>query len=123
MRAPKMKSLVGTRRGPVRADRERPHAWQAGALHCSGCVRTGHRNSALYICNIAYNELEGTMASIVVCAEPGSWKQARRFAENLLGDAELKSFEDLRRRGPVPPLLGFLTSAALDQPRPLLPAL
>src|SRR5713226_9073685 len=30
MRAPKMKSLAGTRRGPVRADGERPHAWQAG---------------------------------------------------------------------------------------------
>ena len=60
------------------------------------------------------------MASIVVCADPGSWKQASRFAENLLGDAELKSFEDLRRRAPVQPLLVFLTSTDYDRLRSLL---
>jgi hypothetical protein len=50
------------------------------------------------------------MASIVVCAEPGSWQQASHFAEKALGNAELKSFEDLRRRAPVQPLLVFLTN-------------
>jgi hypothetical protein len=40
------------------------------------------------------------MASIVVCAEPGSWQQASRFAQRALGNAELKSFEAIRRRAP-----------------------
>src|SRR5208283_2949415 len=50
------------------------------------------------------------MASVVVCAEPASWQQASRFAEKVLGDAEMKSFEDLSRRVPVRPLLVFLTN-------------
>lgn len=45
------------------------------------------------------------MASIVVCAEPSSWQQASRFAQKVLGNAELKSFDDLRRRAPVQSLL------------------
>ena len=60
------------------------------------------------------------MASIVVCAEPGSWQQASRFAEKALGDAELKSFEDLRRRAPVQPLLVFLTNTDYHRLRSLL---
>jgi len=49
------------------------------------------------------------LASIVVCAEPGGWQQASRFAEKVLGNADLKSLEDLRLRVPVQPLLVFLT--------------
>lgn len=60
------------------------------------------------------------MASIVVCAEPGSWRQASRFAEKSLGNAELKSFEDLRRRAPVQPLLVFLTNTDYHGLRSLL---
>ena len=72
------------------------------------------------ICNIAYNGSEEIMASIVVCAEPGSWRQASRFAEKALGDAELKSFEALRRRAPVQPLLVFLTNTHYHRLRLLL---
>jgi DNA-binding transcriptional regulator YiaG len=60
------------------------------------------------------------MASIVVCAEPGSWQQASRFAQKALGDAELKSFEALRRRAPVQPLLVFLTNTHYHRLRLLL---
>jgi hypothetical protein len=60
------------------------------------------------------------VASIVVCSEPGSWQQASRFAEKVLGDAELKSFEDLRRRAPVQPLLVFLTTTDYHSLRSLL---
>ena len=60
------------------------------------------------------------MASIVVCAEPGSWQQASRFAKKVLGEAELKSFEDLRRRAPVQPLLVFLTNTDYHRLRSLL---
>src|SRR6202040_359026 len=63
------------------------------------------------------------MASIVVCAEPGSWQQASRFAAKVLGNAELKSFEDLRRRAPVQPLLVFLTNTDYHRLRPLLRSL
>ena len=83
------------------------------------CVLVWH-NSVLRICNIAYNETRETMASIVVCAEPGSWQQASRFAEKALGNAELKSFEDLRRRAPVQPLLVFLTNTDYHRLRSLL---
>src|SRR5260221_805770 len=60
------------------------------------------------------------MASIVVCAEPGSWQQASRFAQKVLGNAELKSFEALRRRPPVEPLLVFLTNTDYHRLRSLL---
>jgi hypothetical protein len=60
------------------------------------------------------------MASVVVCAEPGSWQQASRFAEKMLGNAELKSFEDLQRRAPVQTLLVFLTNTDYDHLRSLL---
>src|ERR1700736_3913191 len=60
------------------------------------------------------------MASIVVCVEPGSWQQASRFAQKVLGNAELKSFEDLRRRAPVQPLLVFLTNTDYHRLRSLL---
>src|SRR6202040_3280830 len=60
------------------------------------------------------------MASIVVCAEPGSWQQASRFAQKVLGNAELKSFEALRRRAPVQPLLVFLTNTHYHRLRSLL---
>src|SRR5579864_3985246 len=60
------------------------------------------------------------MASVVVCAEPASWQQASRFAEKVLGDAELKSFEALGRRAPVRPLLVFLTNTNYHRLRSLL---
>src|ERR1700693_2614568 len=78
------------------------------------------RNPALYTCNLAYNGSEEIMASIVVCAEPGSWQQASRLAQKVLGNAELKSFEDLRRRAPVQPLLVFLTNTDYHRLRSLL---
>src|ERR1700693_4061713 len=62
------------------------------------------------------------MASMVVCAEPGSWQQAGRFAE-VLGDAELKSFDALRRRVPVQPILVFLTNTDYHRLRSLLQTL
>ena len=63
------------------------------------------------------------MASIVVCAEPSSWQQASRFAQKALGNAELKSFEALRRRAPVQPLLVFLTNTDYHRLRMLLRSL
>ena len=60
------------------------------------------------------------MASIVVCAEPGSWQKAARFAAEVLGGAELRSFEDLRRRTPVRPILVYLTHPDYDRLRSLL---
>jgi DNA-binding transcriptional regulator YiaG len=63
------------------------------------------------------------MASIVVCAEPGNWQQAGRFAAKVLGDAELKSFEDLRRRVPLQPILVFLTHTDYHRLRSLLQTL
>jgi len=60
------------------------------------------------------------MASIVVCAEPGSWQKAGRFAAKALGGAELRSFEDLRRRAPVQPILVYLTHPDYDHVRSLL---
>ncbi len=66
------------------------------------------------------------MASIVVSAEPGSWQQASRFAQRVLGNAELESFEALRRRAPVQPVLVFLTNTDYRRlrslPRTLKPA-
>ena len=44
------------------------------------------------------------MASVVVCAEPSSLQQAGRFAAKLLGDADLRSFEELRREIPIQPM-------------------
>jgi DNA-binding transcriptional regulator YiaG len=64
--------------------------------------------------------LEDIMASIVVCAEPSSWQQAARFAAKVLGDAELRSFEDLRRRAPVQPILVYLTNPDYHGLRSLL---
>jgi DNA-binding transcriptional regulator YiaG len=60
------------------------------------------------------------MASVVVCAEPNSWRQAGRFAATALGDAELRSFEDLRRRAPLHPILVYLTHPDYDSLRSLL---
>jgi DNA-binding transcriptional regulator YiaG len=60
------------------------------------------------------------MPSIVVCAEPGSWQQAGRFAQKAFGDAALKSFEALRRRAPVQPILVYLTSTNYHGLRSLL---
>jgi DNA-binding transcriptional regulator YiaG len=75
------------------------------------------------MCNIAYNGLEDIMASVVVCAEPGSWQRAGRFAAKVLGDAELRSFEDLRRRAPVEPILVYLTNPDYHRLRLLLQVL
>jgi len=54
-----------------------------------------HATSSPHFCasirKIAYNEYEEIIASIVVCAEPSSWQQASRFAQKVLGNAELKS--------------------------------
>lgn len=63
------------------------------------------------------------MASVVVCADAGSWQQAGRFASRILGDAELRSFEDLRRRAPVRPILVYLTHPDYDRVRSLLEVL
>jgi DNA-binding transcriptional regulator YiaG len=52
---------------------------------------------------------EEKMASVVVCAEPGSRQQAGRFAARALGDAEIKSFAELRRKAPVQPILVYMT--------------
>jgi len=60
------------------------------------------------------------MASVVVCAEPGSWPQASRFAAKALGDVELRSFEDLHRRMPVQPIIVYLTHPDYDHLRSLL---
>src|SRR5512140_1917532 len=60
------------------------------------------------------------MASIVVCAEPSSWQRAGRFAARALGDAELRSFEDVRRRAPLQPILVYLTHPDYDHLRSLL---
>jgi len=60
------------------------------------------------------------MASVVVCAEPNSWQQAGRFATKVLGDAELRSFEDLGRRAPVQPVLVYLTHPDYGHLRSLL---
>ena len=65
-------------------------------------------------------KLEDPMAGIVVCAEPGSWQLAGRFAEKSLEDAELKSFAALRRRAPVQPILVFLTNTDYQGLRSLL---
>ena len=47
------------------------------------------------------------MASIVVCAEPGSWQQASRFAEKALGNAGAGKVLKISRGGErlVQPLL------------------
>jgi len=63
------------------------------------------------------------MASVVVCAEPGSWQQAGRFATRLLGGAEMRTFEDLRRQAPVQPILVYLTHPDYDHVRSLLEVL
>ncbi len=60
------------------------------------------------------------MASVVVCADPGSWQQAGRFAAKALRDAELKSFEDLRRQLPVRPILVYITHPDYDHLRSFL---
>jgi DNA-binding transcriptional regulator YiaG len=60
------------------------------------------------------------MANVVVCAEPGSWQRAGRFAAKALGDAELRSFEDLRRSALVQPILVYLTHPDYNHLRSLL---
>jgi DNA-binding transcriptional regulator YiaG len=60
------------------------------------------------------------MAGVVVCAELGSLQQAGRFAARLLGDAALRSFEDLRREVPVQPVLVYLTHPDYDHLRSFL---
>lgn len=60
------------------------------------------------------------MASVVICAEPGNWHQAKRFAAQSLRDAELKTFEDLRRRMPGAPVLVYLTTPDHRRLRSLL---
>lgn len=63
------------------------------------------------------------MASVVVCTEPGSWQQAGRFVARLLGGAELRTFEDLRRQAPVQPILVYLTHPDYHHVRSLLEVL
>ena len=60
------------------------------------------------------------MGSVVVCADPGSWQQAGRFAARSLGNAELKTFEELRRQTPVQPILVYLTHPDYDHLRSFL---
>jgi DNA-binding transcriptional regulator YiaG len=66
---------------------------------------------------------EPSMASVVVCAEPGNWPQASRFAAKVLGDAQLKSFEELRRQKPIVPVVVYLTSPNYTSLRSLLEGL
>src|SRR5258708_35636310 len=63
------------------------------------------------------------MANSVLWDEPGSWNKGSRFAQKVLGNAELKSFDDLRRRAPVQPLLVFLTNTDYHRLRSLLQTL
>ena len=63
------------------------------------------------------------MASVVVCADPSNWQRAGRFASRILGDAELRSFEDLRRRVPVQFILVYLTHPDYGHVRSLLEVL
>jgi hypothetical protein len=60
------------------------------------------------------------MASVVVCADPSSWQQAGRFASRNLGDAELRSFDDMRRRAPGQRILVYLTHPDYEHVRSLL---
>jgi DNA-binding transcriptional regulator YiaG len=60
------------------------------------------------------------MTGVVVCAERGSWQQAGRFAARVLGGAELRTFEDLRRQAPVQPILVYLTRPDYGRLRSLL---
>jgi DNA-binding transcriptional regulator YiaG len=60
------------------------------------------------------------MSSVVVCAEPRSLQQAGRFAAKLLGGAELRSFEELRREIPMQPGLVYLTHPDYDHLRSFL---
>jgi DNA-binding transcriptional regulator YiaG len=60
------------------------------------------------------------MASVVVCADPGSWQRAGRFAAEALRNAEVKSFEDLRRQLPVRPILVYITHPNYDHLRSFL---
>lgn len=60
------------------------------------------------------------MTGVVVCTEPGSWEQAGRFATRILGGADLRTFEDLRRRAPVQPVLVYLTHPDYEHVRGLL---
>jgi DNA-binding transcriptional regulator YiaG len=69
---------------------------------------------------IANNGLEGLWQALSCVLNPGSWQQASRFAQKVLGNAELKSFEDLRRRAPVHPVLVFLTNTDYHRLRALL---
>jgi DNA-binding transcriptional regulator YiaG len=65
-------------------------------------------------------KVEDAMTGIVVCAEASSWQQAGRFATRLLGGAELRTFEDLRRHAPIQPVLVYLTHPDYDHIRTLL---
>ena len=60
------------------------------------------------------------MAGVLVCADPRSWQQAGRFAARVLGGAELRTFEELRRKRPVRPILVYLTHPDYDRLRALL---
>jgi len=60
------------------------------------------------------------MESVVVCADPGSWQQAGRFAARSLGNAELKTFDELRRQTPMQPILVYLTHPDYDHLRSFL---
>ena len=63
------------------------------------------------------------MASIVVCTEARNWSRAGRFAEEALGGAELRTFEDVLRRAPAEPILVYLTHPDYDHVRSLLQVL
>lgn len=63
------------------------------------------------------------MAGVVVCADRGNWQRAGRFAAKALGDVELRTFEELRRRKPVQAILVYLTEPDYDHLCALLRAL
>jgi hypothetical protein len=50
-------------------------------------------------------------------AEPGNMQQAGRFAAQVLGGAELRSFEDLQRETPLQPVLVYLIHPDYDHLR------
>jgi hypothetical protein len=57
---------------------------------------------------------------MVVCAARSDWRQASRFAATALGDAELKSFQDILRQKAVEPIVVYWTSPDYANLRSLL---
>lgn len=90
-------------------------------MSCSGCPLYAVLRVQYAILPITGKGHYGNYCSVyVVYTEPGSWQRAGRFVARVLGDAELRSFEDLRRRAPIQPILVYLTHPDYDHLRSLL---